>query len=92
MSEPTETLQKRFRRVEVTGAPATAVAAAGWLEWERAGALTRFVETGFAGEATERGWNAQFPGAMINAQPMSLREIFMTLTRATRATRQEASA
>src|SRR6185295_14148262 len=45
LSEKTEALQGRFRRVEITGAPASATAAPGWLEWERAGSLTRFIET-----------------------------------------------
>jgi ABC-2 type transport system ATP-binding protein len=92
LTEPTETLQRRFRRVEITGAPVGAVASPGWLEWERAGALTRFIETAYAAETTERRWSGQFPGATINATPMSLREIFMVLTRASRAGAKEASA
>lgn len=85
LSEPTESLQRRFRRVEVTGAAESVAAAAGWLEWERAGALTRFIEPGYAGEATERDWRERFAGARVNAQPMTLREIFMVLARADRA-------
>jgi ABC-2 type transport system ATP-binding protein len=92
LNETTESLQGRFRRVEVTGAAANALPAPGWLEWERAGALTRFVETRYAGEATERAWREQFAGAELKAQPMTLREIFMTLARANRATNAEASA
>jgi ABC-2 type transport system ATP-binding protein len=92
LSEPTETLQARFRRVEVTGAPDGAEPGHGWLEWERAGALTRFVATNYAGEATEDGWRLRFGDATITAQPMTLREIFITLTRSGRADAKEASA
>jgi ABC-2 type transport system ATP-binding protein len=92
LSEPTEVLQGRFRRVEVTNAPATTAAGPGWLEWERAGVLTRFVETSYAGETTERRWREQFGEATVNAQPMTLREIFMVLARAHRADAKETSA
>ncbi len=84
LSEPTETLQGRFRRVEVTDAPEGAEVASGWLEWEQAGALTKFIETNFAGEATEDGWRLRFGDATVMATPMSLREIFLTLARSSR--------
>jgi ABC-2 type transport system ATP-binding protein len=92
LSETTETLQGRFRRVEVTGAAASVVAQPGWLEWERAGALTRFIETNYVGESTERVWRERFGDVSVNAQAMTLREIFMALTRSTRAKAEEASA
>jgi ABC-2 type transport system ATP-binding protein len=92
LSEPTETLQGRFRRVEVTDAPETVAAAQGWLEWERSGALTRFIETQYAGEATEDGWRLRFGDVAITAQSMTLREIFIALTRSGRAAAKEASA
>ena len=92
LSETTESLQGRFRRVEVTGAGGSAAAVPGALEWERAGALTRFVATQYAGEDTERDWRARFGEATIAARPMSLREIFMALARASRAGAREASA
>jgi ABC-2 type transport system ATP-binding protein len=84
LDEPAEQLVGRFRRVEVTGAPAAATPAAGELEWAQAGALTRFVEPAYAGEATERAWRERFPGATVVAQPMALREIFITLARSGR--------
>jgi ABC-2 type transport system ATP-binding protein len=86
LSETTESLQARFRRVEVTGASADLrnTNPREWLEWARAGALTRFVDTRFEGEASVRVWRERFPGATINAQPLSLREIFMVLARAGR--------
>src|SRR3954463_1483364 len=48
LSEPAETLQARFRRVEVTGAADSLTALPDQIVWERAGALTRFVETKYA--------------------------------------------
>jgi ABC-2 type transport system ATP-binding protein len=113
LSEKTEALQARFRRVEVTGAaapqtrdqgPAFAEAtvgkpgtrdikqddlSAGWLDFEQAGAMTKFVETRYAGEVTERAWRERFAGATVTAQPMSLREIFMSLARAGRSAAKE---
>jgi len=84
LSETTEVLQGRFRRVEMTGGNGAADAGPirGELEWARSGQLTRFVTTGYAGEGSERDWRARFPGATFNIQPMSLREIFVTLARA----------
>jgi ABC-2 type transport system ATP-binding protein len=94
LSESAEALQARFRRVEVTGAeaPSSRAPMTDWLEWERAGTLTRFVETRYAGEVTERGWRERFGEASWRAQPMSLREIFMVITRANRGARAEATA
>lgn len=92
LNEPTEMLQGRFRRVEVTGAPDGAEPGNGWLEWERAGTLTRFVETNYAGDATEDGWRLRFGDATITSLPMSLREIFLTLARSGRSEATEANA
>ena len=92
LSEPTEVLQGRFRRVEVTGARDDAGPGAGWWEWERAGTLTRFIETNYAGDATEDGWRLRFGEAAIKATPMSLREIFIALTRSGRTAAKEVSA
>ena len=91
-SESTETLQARFRRVEVTGAASSFSPGADWLDWEQAGALTRFVETRYTGEVTERAWRERFGSDRVTAQPMTLREIFLTLARAGRITAKEASA
>src|SRR6185436_3420279 len=66
LSEKTETLQGRFRRVEVTfgaAAPSPRAERGGgaaspvspkpeWLELETAGSLTRFIETSYVGEST----------------------------------------
>ena len=92
LSETTDSLQGRFRRVEITDAPGSAVAAPGWLDWQRAGLLTRFIETGYQGEATERKWNETFGGAAVSAQPMTLREIFMALAHSHRVAAKEVGA
>jgi ABC-2 type transport system ATP-binding protein len=99
LNEATVELQARFRRVEVTGAPSSfspgaepsALLKAGWLDWEQAGALTKFVETRYAGEATERTWRERFGSENVTAQPMTLREIFLTLARARRVELKEAA-
>ncbi|MDO8545360.1 MAG: ABC transporter ATP-binding protein [Opitutaceae bacterium] len=81
LSEPAEALQARFRRVEVTAASAEVRPQPAWVEWERAGALTRFVETRYAGGPTEAAWRGHFGEVRIVAHPMTLREIFMALAR-----------
>lgn len=88
LDETTEALQARFRRVEITGAGAAASVAptSTMLQWERAGALTRFVASDYLGDRTECLWRDRFPGAAIATQPMSLREIFIVLAKHARAT------
>ena len=81
LSERTEDLLGRFRSVELTGAPDGALAPPGALEWSRAGNLTRFVTTDYAGEASERAWRERYPGVNLRALPMTLREIFIVLAR-----------
>lgn len=92
LSGSAEAMQARFRRVEVTHAPENVTAEPEWLGWERAGTLTRFVETRFAGATTERRWQERFGGATVTAHPMSLREIFLALARARRKTTKESAA
>ena len=87
LTETTEALLGRFRRVEVTlqGGPAQLTALpASWLEWERTGDLVRFVETHYMRNTTERDCREHFPEAAVTARPMTLREIFITLARAGR--------
>lgn len=91
IDESTESLQRRFRRVDATGPKADAAPGADWLEWEQAGALTRFIETKFAGESSERAWRERLGTDQVTAQPMTLREIFLTLTRAGRVAAKEAA-
>ncbi len=83
-NETTDALLGRFRRVEVTGAT-NATPVSGGLEWTQAGALTSWVEPAYAGESTERAWRERFPGASVNASPMTLREIYLALAHSERA-------
>lgn len=83
-SEPTEVLQNRFRRVVIAGVVPSNGATADMLEWEQAGQLTRFVTPSYAGETTERVWRERFPNTTITAQPMTLREVFITMARTNR--------
>jgi len=86
-SETTDALLGRFRRVDVTltgGAAQLAAPPSGWLEWEQTGGRIRFVDTRYEQAAAERAWRERFPEAAVTAQPMTLREIFVTLARETR--------
>lgn len=94
-AESTETLLGRFRRVDVTLAAGTANLAApasDWLEMERTGDLVRLVATRHEPGKTERDCREKFPGATVAVNPMPLRDIFITLARAGRATRKGAVA
>ncbi|MDB6167675.1 MAG: transporter [Verrucomicrobia bacterium] len=87
-AEPIGQLQGRFRRVEVTldaGAPPPANPPASWLELGREGNLTRFIESRYEPAAFERSRQERFGDAAVAAHPMTLREIFVVLTRANRA-------
>lgn len=84
-NETADELAGRFRRVEVTGAEASATAATGWLEWRQAGSLTSFVDPAYTGDANERAWRERFPGATVEASRMTLREIYLALARGERA-------
>ena len=94
-AESTDALLARFRRVELTlpGGPARLEAPpASWLELQQQGGLVRFVETRYERDATERACQERFPGAAVTARPMTLREIFITLARAGRATAKSTAA
>jgi ABC-2 type transport system ATP-binding protein len=92
LDETTEALLSRFRRIEVTGAVGSTSLAPNWLEWKQAGSLTHFVETAYSGELTEHALRGRFPGATVTASPMTLREIFLSLTRVARAEAQRKGA
>jgi ABC-2 type transport system ATP-binding protein len=93
-SETTESLLGRFRRVEVTVPAPVAIGAspAGWREFEQKGGLVRFIATDFGTGTTEQGCRDYFPGGSMIAHPMTLREIFVTLARETRAQPKGAAA
>ena len=86
-SETTESLLSRFRRVDVTVPGPVSIGAppAGWLELEQKGGLVRFVATNFGAGTTEDNIREYFPGGAVTAHAMTLREIFVTYARETRA-------
>lgn len=94
LSETAESLQGRFRRVEVTLDGAEAAAGdwpESWWEAERAGRVVRFVETRYGEPRTEGLCRARFPEARVAASAMTLREIFMVLARQGRKERETAA-
>jgi ABC-2 type transport system ATP-binding protein len=85
-SETTNSLLGRFRRLEVTVSGPVSIGAppAGWAGLEQGGGLVRFIATDY-GSATEQACRECFPGGAVTAHPMTLREIFVTYARETRA-------
>ena len=86
-SEEMSSLTRRFREIEITlehpaslptGAPAT------WLRMETSAEVVRFVETGYDQERTSAEVRRLFGEAQLSVNPMSLREIFVTLAKAGR--------
>lgn len=86
-SETTEALLGRFRRIEVDlngSAPQTGALPDTWLDWESGTGRVAFVESGYSPEKSELACRERYPVATVRAHPMTLREIFITLARATR--------
>ena len=88
--EPMATLQSRFRQVEVTRSEPGPVpdAEASWIGVTVSGRVVRFVDTAYD-DASEQRLSTRFAGARIEAQPMSLRQIFVSLVRHRRGQREE---
>jgi ABC-2 type transport system ATP-binding protein len=87
-AEPIESLQARFRRMEVTlqgNEAALAASPASWLEAEREGNFVRIIESRYTEEQWARYRQDRFAGAEVTAKPMALREIFVALARVHRA-------
>jgi ABC-2 type transport system ATP-binding protein len=83
LSESTDSLLARFRRVDVAldeAAAAPAETPPSWLAIEAAGRVLRFVESAFDAGSIER-LQARFPGARVDTAPLSLREIFIAIAR-----------
>jgi ABC-2 type transport system ATP-binding protein len=86
LSEPTDSLQARFQRVEIDvpassgGAPAASLPAA-WLEFDRSGQRITFVDSAYDAGKSKAACSEAFPGGAVTVRPMSLREIFLTLAR-----------
>ncbi len=86
LSEPTESLQARFRQVEFTATTALTAFPADlpthWLIPQMAGHNVRFVESRFLDGNTLADVQRVFPGASEPLlSPMSLRDIFLALAR-----------
>jgi ABC-2 type transport system ATP-binding protein len=86
LSEPTDALLGRFRRVEIgltDGAVLPDDRPASWLGVEQEGRAARFIDSAWDASAEAR-LHAMLPGATIQATPATLREIFIALARAQR--------
>jgi ABC-2 type transport system ATP-binding protein len=85
ISEPVESLLRRFRLVEVVASQTSALnlpAEGTWLLQGTSGRTLRFVDTGHDRPDASRRIADAFPGASIYVTPMRLREIFLVLARA----------
>jgi ABC-2 type transport system ATP-binding protein len=83
LEEPMASLLGRFRRVEVNlpaGTEPPARPPKSWLGFSVDGRAARFVESQ-ATPAAEAAWREAFPGAAIEASRMSLRDVFVALSR-----------
>ena len=93
LSEPADALQARFRRVEVDLEPESGMPSQpGWLEVERAGRRVSLVDSAYDPAASPGRYSQLFPGAPAVFRPMALREIFITLARASRQNPKGAAA
>jgi ABC-2 type transport system ATP-binding protein len=88
LSESVSSLLARFRQVEVVPAGESAALPslpATWLLPEQAGRTVRFFDTKYEQDSSAALLQQVFPGAAtVNAEPMSLRAIFVALARANR--------
>jgi len=88
LSESVSSLLARFRQVEVVPAGESAALPslpATWLLPEQAGRTVRFFDTKYEPDGSAALVQQVFPGAAnVNAEPMSLRAIFVALARANR--------
>jgi ABC-2 type transport system ATP-binding protein len=83
LAEPVDSLLRRFRLIEVTGADGGMAMPSEkrWLAQGAAGRMLRFIDTDHASPDAAARIAAAFPGADIRDVPLSLREIFVVLAR-----------
>ncbi|MFA6960329.1 MAG: ABC transporter ATP-binding protein [Opitutaceae bacterium] len=85
LSESLESLQGRFRKVDVTLREGATIPdgelPAEWTDIEQAGMLLRFVETDYRGDERGRGYAERFPDAVVSLGVMSLRDIYLAVMR-----------
>ena len=82
--ETKDGLLRRFRRVEVVWRSEQKIgstAITDWLDWQAESNRVTFVDSNYRDAETEQLWRKRFPGAEVQARPMTLREIFITQTR-----------
>ena len=95
-SEEMGTLTDRFREITITqSGPALlpATMPREWLLVEAGDSVVRFVHSAYQGEATERELRERFPTARsFDAQPMSLRAIFLAMAKSRRRHRRAQAA
>ena len=84
-AEAISSLQARFRRMEVVVGGDVQLPQSmpeSWLVPEKAGHTARFVESRYSEGESEQKTTTHFSGCQqVTANPMSLREIFVTLAR-----------
>jgi ABC-2 type transport system ATP-binding protein len=94
LTEPLAELQNRFRSVEVTAAGSKtgdgrpvlpSIVPDGWIGVTSAGRMLRFVDARYSPDESLLKMQALFPGARVEARPMTLREIFVAIVRQERA-------
>ena len=86
-SEEMSSLTSRFREIEITlGHPASLPSGppSTWLRIETSAEVVRFVDTGYDQERTSAEVRRLFGDVHVSVNPMSLREIFVTLAKAGR--------
>jgi ABC-2 type transport system ATP-binding protein len=90
LSERFADLHGRFRRIDVTtdAWPEHADAADGWLSVETSGRVTHLIDSRYVAGETERRIATFVPDSVVDAQPMTLREIFIALVRQQRKVRR----
>ena len=91
LMEPLADLHARFRRIEVTmtdPAREPSTAPPHWTGLQTSGRLVRFVDTRYAATQSQPQIASLFPGASVEAHPMTLREIFVAVARANREARR----
>ena len=85
LDESAESLQQRFRSVEVVleqESPPTETVPGTWINLQQAGRSVRYVDTSFDHDGQLDLIRNHFPNALRHdAQPMSLRAIFVALAR-----------
>jgi len=84
LSEPFADLHARFRRIEVTTDASDVEIKrddGAWVGMQQAGRVVRFIDTRYVEGDTERRAAERFSATRVEAQPMTLREIFVAIVR-----------